>query len=225
MKSFALSDIGHVCNRTLAADVKINRHCKVNLPKNHDLVCIFDPGEGALGWAEQIHMWLRLAVRDWWVACRVGRWISSSSPFQGCLLPVWCCNWPRSQESNGQQKRFCWESLAPAREPWYSPMSSCECSSVLSSGRNQEHVYVILCWFFCALSLFHPQQATLADSLVPKEFHIVKNRGVLPLKYFDGWVLCALQGLVLSCSVRGDKLTRGWGCCPNTLLTIRKGKV
>ncbi|NXS69741.1 AXDN1 protein, partial [Pandion haliaetus] len=28
-------------------------------------------------------------------------------------------------------------------------------------------------------------QATLADSLVPKEFHIVKNRGVLPLKYFD----------------------------------------
>nr|XP_021141410.1 axonemal dynein light chain domain-containing protein 1 isoform X2 [Columba livia] len=31
-----------------------------------------------------------------------------------------------------------------------------------------------------------PPQATLADSLVPKEFHIVKNRGVLPLKYFDG---------------------------------------
>ncbi|KAM6080405.1 axonemal dynein light chain domain-containing protein 1 [Theristicus caerulescens] len=28
-------------------------------------------------------------------------------------------------------------------------------------------------------------RATLADSLVPKEFHIVKNRGVLPLKYFD----------------------------------------
>ncbi|NWH49481.1 AXDN1 protein, partial [Fregata magnificens] len=28
-------------------------------------------------------------------------------------------------------------------------------------------------------------QATLADSLIPKEFHIVKNRGVLPLKYFD----------------------------------------
>ncbi|XP_066857292.1 axonemal dynein light chain domain-containing protein 1 isoform X6 [Anser cygnoides] len=28
-------------------------------------------------------------------------------------------------------------------------------------------------------------QATLAHSLVPKEFHIVKNRGVLPLKYFD----------------------------------------
>ncbi|NXI74331.1 AXDN1 protein, partial [Anseranas semipalmata] len=28
-------------------------------------------------------------------------------------------------------------------------------------------------------------QATLADSLVPKEFHIVKKRGVLPLKYFD----------------------------------------
>ncbi|NXG89773.1 AXDN1 protein, partial [Stercorarius parasiticus] len=26
----------------------------------------------------------------------------------------------------------------------------------------------------------------LADTLVPKEFHIVKNRGVLPLKYFDG---------------------------------------
>ncbi|NXK26079.1 AXDN1 protein, partial [Arenaria interpres] len=31
----------------------------------------------------------------------------------------------------------------------------------------------------------HPPRATLADSLVPKEFHIVKNRGVLPLKYFD----------------------------------------
>ncbi|NWY49612.1 AXDN1 protein, partial [Chionis minor] len=31
----------------------------------------------------------------------------------------------------------------------------------------------------------HAPQATLADSLVPKEFHIVKNRGVLPLKYFD----------------------------------------
>ncbi|NWQ76352.1 AXDN1 protein, partial [Columbina picui] len=30
-----------------------------------------------------------------------------------------------------------------------------------------------------------PPRATLADSLVPKEFHIVKNRGVLPLKYFD----------------------------------------
>ncbi|XP_063200137.1 axonemal dynein light chain domain-containing protein 1 [Chroicocephalus ridibundus] len=29
-------------------------------------------------------------------------------------------------------------------------------------------------------------QVTLADTLVPKEFHIVKNRGVLPLKYFDG---------------------------------------
>ncbi|NXU58825.1 AXDN1 protein, partial [Turnix velox] len=29
-------------------------------------------------------------------------------------------------------------------------------------------------------------RATLSDSLVPKEFHIVKNRGVLPLKYFDG---------------------------------------
>ncbi|XP_009580889.1 PREDICTED: axonemal dynein light chain domain-containing protein 1 [Fulmarus glacialis] len=28
-------------------------------------------------------------------------------------------------------------------------------------------------------------RATLADSLIPKEFHIVKNRGVLPLKYFD----------------------------------------
>ncbi|NXD87037.1 AXDN1 protein, partial [Halcyon senegalensis] len=28
-------------------------------------------------------------------------------------------------------------------------------------------------------------RASLADSLVPKEFHIVKNRGVLPLKYFD----------------------------------------
>ncbi|NWQ93591.1 AXDN1 protein, partial [Burhinus bistriatus] len=28
-------------------------------------------------------------------------------------------------------------------------------------------------------------RARLADSLVPKEFHIVKNRGVLPLKYFD----------------------------------------
>ncbi|NXW44019.1 AXDN1 protein, partial [Nyctiprogne leucopyga] len=28
-------------------------------------------------------------------------------------------------------------------------------------------------------------QATPADSLVPQEFHIVKNRGVLPLKYFD----------------------------------------
>ncbi|NXC41116.1 AXDN1 protein, partial [Penelope pileata] len=28
-------------------------------------------------------------------------------------------------------------------------------------------------------------EATLADSLVPKEFHIVKKRGVLPLKYFD----------------------------------------
>ncbi|NXJ10988.1 AXDN1 protein, partial [Odontophorus gujanensis] len=28
-------------------------------------------------------------------------------------------------------------------------------------------------------------QATLADSLVPKEFHIVRNQGVLPLKYFD----------------------------------------
>ncbi|NWX21657.1 AXDN1 protein, partial [Aegotheles bennettii] len=31
----------------------------------------------------------------------------------------------------------------------------------------------------------HPPQATLAEDLVPKEFHIVKNRGVLPLKYFD----------------------------------------
>ncbi|XP_008937154.1 PREDICTED: axonemal dynein light chain domain-containing protein 1 [Merops nubicus] len=30
-----------------------------------------------------------------------------------------------------------------------------------------------------------PPQTSLADSLVPKEFHIVKNRGVLPLKYFD----------------------------------------
>ncbi|NWI65000.1 AXDN1 protein, partial [Todus mexicanus] len=30
-----------------------------------------------------------------------------------------------------------------------------------------------------------PSRASLADSLVPKEFHIVKNRGVLPLKYFD----------------------------------------
>ncbi|NXI57737.1 AXDN1 protein, partial [Chloroceryle aenea] len=30
-----------------------------------------------------------------------------------------------------------------------------------------------------------PPRASLADSLVPKEFHIVKNRGVLPLKYFD----------------------------------------
>ncbi|NXQ83696.1 AXDN1 protein, partial [Nyctibius grandis] len=29
-------------------------------------------------------------------------------------------------------------------------------------------------------------RAIPADSLVPKEFHIVKNRGVLPLKYFDG---------------------------------------
>ncbi|KAM6128757.1 axonemal dynein light chain domain-containing protein 1 [Phoenicopterus ruber ruber] len=29
------------------------------------------------------------------------------------------------------------------------------------------------------------RRATLADSLVPKEFHVVKNRGVLPLKYFD----------------------------------------
>ncbi|NXV43799.1 AXDN1 protein, partial [Uria aalge] len=29
-------------------------------------------------------------------------------------------------------------------------------------------------------------RVTLADTLVPKEFHIVKNRGVLPLKYFDG---------------------------------------
>ncbi|NXT23855.1 AXDN1 protein, partial [Syrrhaptes paradoxus] len=29
------------------------------------------------------------------------------------------------------------------------------------------------------------RRATLADTLVPKEFHIVKNRGVLPLKYFD----------------------------------------
>ncbi|NXL68282.1 AXDN1 protein, partial [Chordeiles acutipennis] len=28
-------------------------------------------------------------------------------------------------------------------------------------------------------------QATPADNLVPQEFHIVKNRGVLPLKYFD----------------------------------------
>uniref|UniRef100_A0A8C4KBA8 AXDN1 protein n=1 Tax=Dromaius novaehollandiae TaxID=8790 RepID=A0A8C4KBA8_DRONO len=28
-------------------------------------------------------------------------------------------------------------------------------------------------------------QASLAESLVPEEFHIVKNRGVLPLKYFD----------------------------------------
>ncbi|NXY74847.1 AXDN1 protein, partial [Glareola pratincola] len=27
---------------------------------------------------------------------------------------------------------------------------------------------------------------SLADTVVPKEFHIVKNRGVLPLKYFDG---------------------------------------
>ncbi|NXX48973.1 AXDN1 protein, partial [Tricholaema leucomelas] len=31
-----------------------------------------------------------------------------------------------------------------------------------------------------------PRRASLADSLVPKEFHVVKNRGVLPLKYFDG---------------------------------------
>ncbi|NWH26263.1 AXDN1 protein, partial [Grus americana] len=31
----------------------------------------------------------------------------------------------------------------------------------------------------------HTPRATLADTLVPKEFHIVKNRGVLPLKYFD----------------------------------------
>ncbi|KAM6343148.1 axonemal dynein light chain domain-containing protein 1 [Alca torda] len=30
------------------------------------------------------------------------------------------------------------------------------------------------------------RRVTLADTLVPKEFHIVKNRGVLPLKYFDG---------------------------------------
>ncbi|XP_064004397.1 axonemal dynein light chain domain-containing protein 1 [Pogoniulus pusillus] len=29
-------------------------------------------------------------------------------------------------------------------------------------------------------------RTSLADSLVPKEFHVVKNRGVLPLKYFDG---------------------------------------
>ncbi|XP_074733346.1 axonemal dynein light chain domain-containing protein 1 [Strix uralensis] len=29
------------------------------------------------------------------------------------------------------------------------------------------------------------RRAALADSLVPKEFHILKNRGVLPLKYFD----------------------------------------
>ncbi|NXW29834.1 AXDN1 protein, partial [Phaetusa simplex] len=29
-------------------------------------------------------------------------------------------------------------------------------------------------------------RVSLADTLVPKEFHIVKNRGVLPLKYFDG---------------------------------------
>ncbi|NXI94698.1 AXDN1 protein, partial [Psophia crepitans] len=28
-------------------------------------------------------------------------------------------------------------------------------------------------------------RASLADTLIPKEFHIVKNRGVLPLKYFD----------------------------------------
>ncbi|XP_068807894.1 axonemal dynein light chain domain-containing protein 1 isoform X2 [Struthio camelus] len=28
-------------------------------------------------------------------------------------------------------------------------------------------------------------QASLADSLIPEELHIVKNRGVLPLKYFD----------------------------------------
>ncbi|XP_019474161.1 axonemal dynein light chain domain-containing protein 1-like isoform X2 [Meleagris gallopavo] len=28
-------------------------------------------------------------------------------------------------------------------------------------------------------------QATLADSLVPEEFHIVRKQGVLPLKYFD----------------------------------------
>ncbi|XP_067997754.1 axonemal dynein light chain domain-containing protein 1 [Melanerpes formicivorus] len=32
----------------------------------------------------------------------------------------------------------------------------------------------------------HISRASLADSLVPKEFHVVKNRGVLPLKYFDG---------------------------------------
>ncbi|XP_071607281.1 axonemal dynein light chain domain-containing protein 1 [Heliangelus exortis] len=31
----------------------------------------------------------------------------------------------------------------------------------------------------------HPPQGILADSLVPREFHIVKNRGVLPLKYLD----------------------------------------
>ncbi|KAM8805416.1 axonemal dynein light chain domain-containing protein 1 [Eudromia elegans] len=30
-----------------------------------------------------------------------------------------------------------------------------------------------------------PTQASLQESLVPEEFHIVKNRGVLPLKYFD----------------------------------------
>ncbi|NXV13726.1 AXDN1 protein, partial [Cepphus grylle] len=32
----------------------------------------------------------------------------------------------------------------------------------------------------------HTPRVTLADTVVPKEFHIVKNRGVLPLKYFDG---------------------------------------
>ncbi|XP_059584343.1 axonemal dynein light chain domain-containing protein 1 isoform X4 [Alligator mississippiensis] len=30
-----------------------------------------------------------------------------------------------------------------------------------------------------------PAQPNIADSLVPEEFHIVKNRGVIPLEYFD----------------------------------------
>ncbi|KAM6199872.1 axonemal dynein light chain domain-containing protein 1 [Sarcoramphus papa] len=40
------------------------------------------------------------------------------------------------------------------------------------------------CYVSFALPAAKPR-ATLADSLVPQEFHIVKNRGVLPLKYFD----------------------------------------
>ncbi|OXB53313.1 hypothetical protein ASZ78_014790, partial [Callipepla squamata] len=34
-------------------------------------------------------------------------------------------------------------------------------------------------------TISNTSQATLAESLVPKEFHIVRNQGVLPLKYFD----------------------------------------
>lgn len=54
---------------------------------------------------------------------------------------------------------------------------------VCSLGWNQEFVHIFQVDVLCSVSFPSPEGKP--NSLIPEEFHIVRNRGGLPLKYFD----------------------------------------